>query len=64
MFLLQVEIACVVEEKLIQTIMNSSSSRDLNDARITVKELLHIVHSDKHHQVNSFFILCYLNQYN
>lgn len=64
MFLSQVEVACIVEEKLIQTIMNTSSSRDFNDAKIIVKELLYIIHSDKHYQVNSFSILCYLNQYN
>ncbi|KAK9306857.1 hypothetical protein QLX08_002727 [Tetragonisca angustula] len=46
----EVEIACVVEEKLIQTIMNTNSNRDFNDAKIIVKELLYIVHSDKHYQ--------------
>ncbi|XP_043525427.1 uncharacterized protein LOC122536804 [Frieseomelitta varia] len=30
--------------------MNTSSSRDFNDAKIVVKELLYIVHSDKHYQ--------------
>ena len=38
--------------------MNTSSDQDFHDSKITIREPLHIIHSDKRHQVLIIFLFC------
>lgn len=45
--------------------MNTSSDQDFHDPKITIREPLHIIHSDKRYQVLIiFFFLFYMNEHN
>lgn len=38
--------------------MNTSSDQDFHDPKITIREPLHIIHSDKRYQVLIIFLFC------
>lgn len=58
MLSLQVEMLCIVDEGVIQTILNTRETHVLHETKITIKEWLLIIHSDANNQVLVFLLLC------
>ncbi|CAK9804200.1 Deleted in lung and esophageal cancer protein 1 [Anthophora plagiata] len=47
----EVEIMCVIEAHVIQTILHTSSNEELHDSKIILTEPLYILHSDRSYQI-------------
>ncbi|XP_076170821.1 uncharacterized protein LOC143148404 [Ptiloglossa arizonensis] len=47
----EVVVSCIIQEDLIETLLNTNKSQDLQNTVVTLKELLLIIHTDNSTQV-------------